>query len=138
MPAKDLYHDAVRTALFRDGWTITHDPFTLTFGLRDVFVDLSAERPLAAEKEGRRIAVEVKSFLGPSELHQFEGALGQYVFYRSLLRRVEPDRKLYLAVPERVVANTLSEPIAQPALEDLDVAIVVFHPQNEVIVRWIR
>ena len=43
MPAKDVYHAAVRNALSKDGWTITHDPYTLTYGQRDVFVDLGAE-----------------------------------------------------------------------------------------------
>ena len=27
--AKDIYHDTVRTALEKDGWTITDDPFNL-------------------------------------------------------------------------------------------------------------
>ncbi len=31
MPAKDTYHDAVRHALVKDGWTITHDPFTISW-----------------------------------------------------------------------------------------------------------
>ncbi len=49
MPAKDLYHDNVRHALVKDGWTITHDPYTLTFGQKSVFVDLGAERILAGK-----------------------------------------------------------------------------------------
>jgi XisH protein len=61
MPAKNLYHDAVVAALIADGWTITDDPLTLSFGGKDLFVDLGAERPtLAAEKAGRNIAVEVQ------------------------------------------------------------------------------
>jgi hypothetical protein len=60
MPAKNIYHDGVARALIADGWTITHDPLTLSFGGKDLFVDLGAERAaLAAEKEGRRIAVEI-------------------------------------------------------------------------------
>ncbi len=50
MPARDIYHDSVKKALIKDGWTITHDPYILTFGQKDVFVDLGAERVLAAEK----------------------------------------------------------------------------------------
>ena len=60
MPARDTYHDAVRNALVKDGWTITDDPFRLKWGERDFFVDLAAERVFAAEKGGRRIAVETK------------------------------------------------------------------------------
>jgi hypothetical protein len=50
MPARDIYHNSVKNALIKDGWTITHDPYTLTFGLRDVFVDIGAERMLALSK----------------------------------------------------------------------------------------
>lgn len=137
MPAKDLYHDLVRKALLKDGWTITHDPFTLTVGPRDVFVDLGAERLLAAEKGPERIAVEIKSFQGASDIRDLEMALGQYVFYRSLLTRLEPGRKLFLAVPVSVFTNTLQEPIARPVLADLSVAVIAFDPQREVIVQWI-
>jgi hypothetical protein len=136
MPAKDLYHDTVKTALVKDGWTITDDPYVLTFGQKNVFVDLGAERVLAAERGGEKIAVEVKSFLSASDIYDFEVALGQYVFYRSLIGRFEAQRRLFLAVPESVFLSTLEEPIARPVLEDLGVALLVFDPQQEVIVRW--
>ena len=69
MPAKDIYHNTVRTALEKDGWTITNDLLTLEIGDRSLFVDLGAEKILAAEKQGRKIAVEVKSFLSFSPVH---------------------------------------------------------------------
>ena len=136
MPAKDFYHDHVRNALQKDGWTVTHDPYTMTFGQKDVFVDLGAERLLAAEKGTERIAVEIKSFQSPSDLRDLEVAVGQYVFYRSLLARFESERKLFLAVPLEVFANTFQEPIARPVLADLAIALVTFDPQQEVIVQW--
>lgn len=46
--AKDIYRDTVRTALQKDGWTITNDPLKLTIGNRSVYVDLEAEKLLAA------------------------------------------------------------------------------------------
>jgi hypothetical protein len=136
MPARDIYHGTVKNALIKDGWTITHDPYTLSFGQRNVFVDLGAEQILAAEKGTEKIAVEVKSFQGDSDIHDFEVALGQYVFYRSLLTRFEAGRRLVLAVSESVFQSTLEEPIARPALEDLGIALLVFDPLQEVIVRW--
>jgi hypothetical protein len=82
MPAKNLYHDLVVRALTADGWAITHDPLTLSFGGRDRFVDLRAERAaLAAEKDGRKIAVEIQSFLGASPVRDLEEAVGQYQIY---------------------------------------------------------
>ena len=83
MPAHDHFHDAVRHALEKDGWIITHDPLHLRFGMVEYFIDLGAERLLAAEKDGDRIAVEIKSFLGKSALSEFHSALGQYIEYRS-------------------------------------------------------
>ena len=54
MPARDRLHNAVKNALIRDGWTITHDPLRLTSGRRNLYVDLGAERLLAAEKGALR------------------------------------------------------------------------------------
>lgn len=137
MPARDKYHNAVRQALVRDGWTITHDPYPLPVLDRTAFVDLGAERPIAAEKSGRKIAVEIKTFLGASELKDLEQAVGQYVFYRSLLERGESDRELYLAVPDAAFVGILSEQIAQPVIQDMRVAFLVFDPQSETIKQWI-
>ena len=136
MPAKDFYHDAAKAALIRDGWTITHDPYTISFGPDRVFVDLGAERALAAEKSGTRIAVEIKSFRGPSELREFELALGQFVLYRSLMARVDPGRTLYLAIPDHVWNDTFQSLITRPPIEDLGLPLFVFRPDEEVIVRW--
>jgi hypothetical protein len=136
MSAKDTYHSSVINALRKDGWTITHDPYTITFGQKDVFVDLGAERLVAAEKGTDRIAVEIKSFQGNSDIRDFENAIGQYVFYRSLLTRFEPGRKIFLAVPFTVFANTFQEPIARPVLVDQAIAVIAFDPHEEVIVQW--
>ena len=137
MPARDFYHDVVKNALIRDGWMITHDPYILSAGLGRVYVDLGAEQPLAAEKAGEKIAVEVKSFRGESELYEFERAIGQYVFYRSLIAEREPERKLFLAVPFTVFEDTFQERITRPVLEELAVPLIVFQPSEERIVRWI-
>ena len=63
MPAKDIYHDAAKNALIKDGWTITNDPYVVSIGKKDLLVDLGAEKLLSAEKGNQKIAVEIKSFL---------------------------------------------------------------------------
>jgi hypothetical protein len=73
--AKDIYHYQIRTALEKDGWIITDDPLTLQFGSRSVFVDLGAKKLLAAEREGQKIAVEIKSFVGKSLVKDWENAI---------------------------------------------------------------
>ena len=100
MSRRDQFHDACKNALIKAGWIITHDPFPLRRGVQNLSVDLGAELPLAAERDGRKIAVEVKSLLGGVEMPEFERALGQYILYRSLLKRAEPERVLYLAMIE--------------------------------------
>lgn len=109
MPKKDVFHDVVRRALEKDGWTIAHDPYRLEFGRIKVYADLGAEAPLGAERDGRKIAVEVKSFIGRSEMTELERAIGQYHFYRFLLIRQEPERGLYLALPKDFAVGLLAE-----------------------------
>jgi XisH protein len=88
MPAKDIYHNAVRNALEKDSWQITKDPFILKWGTRDLYIDLGAEKLIAAEKSGEKIAVEIKSFIGASPVTDLENALGQYILYYDILTRL--------------------------------------------------
>ena len=136
MPAKDKYHDALRNALVKDGWTITDDPFRLVWGKRDFYVDLGAERMVAAEKAGQRIAVEVKSFLGASQMHDLELALGQFLLYRSILEEQDPDRRLFLAIPVEA-AEIFEEPVGQLLISKHMIQAVIFDPDKEEILRWI-
>jgi len=137
MPARDLFHENVRNALVKDGWTVTHDPLALKWGTTDLYVDLGAERLLAAEKENQRIAVEIKSFVSPSEIEDLKNALGQFVLYHDILSRVAPERELYLAVRESTFVSLFEEPIGKLLLENRRVRLLVFDPRTEVIVRWI-
>jgi hypothetical protein len=82
MARRDIYHDTVKRALQKDGWTITHDPFPLQIGNKRLSADLGAERLISAEKGIQKIVVEVKSFVGQSDVKDLEQALGQYVLYR--------------------------------------------------------
>ena len=138
MPQRDIYHDPVKNSLIKDGWTITHDPLTLPFGRRNIYVDLGAEALIGGEKNGRKIAVEVKSFLGVSETTELERALGQYVLYRFLLAREEPDRALYLAISEDAYAGIFSEPEGRELVVAQNLTILVFDPTKEVVVHWIE
>lgn len=137
MPAKDIYHNNVRTALEKDGWTITKDPLPLKIGKRTLSVDLGAEKLFAAEKQGRKIAVEVKSFVSDSPVHDLEQAVGQYIVYEDILQRAEPERIIYLAIRAEVYAEIFSEPIGQILLENKRFKLIVFDSLKETIVRWI-
>jgi hypothetical protein len=136
LAAKDIYHNVVKIALEKDGWTITNDPLRLTIGSRSVYVDLGAEKLFAAEKEGRKIAVEVKSFVNPSPVNDLENALGQYILYSKILEEEQPERVIYLAIPLNVFRDIFSEPIGQILLRKTDLRLLVFDPKKEVIVEW--
>ncbi|MEB3179791.1 MAG: XisH family protein [Nostocaceae cyanobacterium] len=137
MPARDIYHNTVKNALIKDGWTITHDPFKLEIGKKDLYIDLGAEQLIAAEKLERKIAVEVKSFVGKSEVNDLENALGQYILYNDVMVEEQPERALYLAVRETVFNEIFEEPIGKIILKNNRLMLIVFEPQKEVILRWI-
>ena len=136
--AYDIFHETVRHALHADGWTITHDPLIIPFGDTKLYVDFGAERLLAAEKAGRKIAVEVKSFLSRSPVRDLENALGQYLLYQSVLHRREADRVLYLAVPNNAAEGVLSSALGRAALEDYHLRLLVFDPDKEQVAQWIE
>jgi hypothetical protein len=137
MPAKDIYHDTVKNALTKDGWTITHDPLRLQWGPKDLYVDLGAEHLLAAAQGERKIAVEIKSFVGPSLVTDLEHALGQYILYHDIMAHVEPDRVLYLAIRRTIFLDLFAEPIGRVLLDNRRLNLIVFDPRTEVIVQWI-
>lgn len=135
--AKDAYHDMVKIALTKDGWEITHDPLHIESMGFNILIDLGARELIAANKNGRKIAIEIKSFIGPSGVSQFHAALGQFLNYRDALVDVEPDRTLYLAIPQDAYETTFTVPFVQRAVKRYQVSIIVYDPVIEEIVEWI-
>ncbi len=91
--ARDLFHEIVRSAIEKEGWTITDDPLSIRCGGVDLQIDLGAQRLIAAQKAGQKIAVEIKSFVSASKISEFHTALGQFINYRIALRTEDPARK---------------------------------------------
>ena len=138
MPAKDAIHDIVKTALIKDGWKITHDPYTIQYDNTRVYADLGAEKAIAAEKDKRKIVVEIKSFLGLSIMDDLENALGKFVLYRSILRVVEPARQVYLAVSDETFANVLGTASGQIVMRDLALQTVLVDMDKVEVTEWIE
>lgn len=136
MSAKDRFHDAVKKALIKEGWTITHDPLYLDFDSNRIQIDLAGEKLIAAEKGVEKIAVEVKSFLSPSTIYEFHLAVGQCFSYRIALSSQEPDRQIYLAIPIFTYQEFFRRPFAQKTIQEAKIEIVVFDPTEEVITQW--
>jgi hypothetical protein len=139
MPARNIYHDAVVNALVADGWTITDDPLRVSYGQRELYVDLGAERALvAAEKAEQKIAVEIQSFLNRSQVRDLQEAVGQYQVYRVLLAELQPKRALYLAVPRPVYEGVFTERFGQLIVTSLQLRLLVFDAKKETVYRWIN
>jgi len=136
--AKDIFHEEVKEALIKDGWLITHDPLPVAFKGKNVEIDLGAEPVLGAVKENEFIAVEIKSFLGKSLMYSFHNALGQFINYRRMLRNMEPERMLFLAVPIDVYEDFFFHPFGANAIEEENLKILVYDPEQKIIVTWIR
>ncbi len=100
-------------------------------------MDLGAEQLLAANRDEQKIAVEIKSFVGLSEMEDTEKALGQYLLYRSVMTRTEPDRILYLAVHEEIYSDIFEEPLGQLLIEDYQLRLMVFDLNKEEVLKWI-
>ncbi|AFZ02001.1 XisH family protein [Calothrix sp. PCC 6303] len=137
MPAKDIYHDAIKNALIKDGWTIIADPYTIKYEDAELFADLAAEKPVAVERHGQIIIVEVKSFISPSLMRDFELALGQYILYRNLLAVTEPEYKLYLAIKDSIYENFFQRKSIQLTLQQNQLNLIVVDIEQEEIIQWI-
>lgn len=137
VPARDIYHDTVKRALQKDRWTITHDPFPLQIGKKRLSADLGAERLISAERGLQRIVVEVKSFVGQSDVKDLEQALGQYVLYRQILNEMGVERSLYIAISRPTFNSIFTIELGQVFLKNQVVKLIVFDDESEAIVQWI-
>ena len=137
--ARDVFHQQVRNALIKDGWNITHDPLTIRISESvKLQIDLGAEIAFAAERGEEKIAVEIKSFIGDSDISSFHTALGQYLNYCQALEEQEPDRLVYLAIPVDTYYDFFQLPFIQRTLKRYQVKLVVYDPKLEEIMSWIN
>ncbi|WP_072619254.1 XisH family protein [Spirulina major] len=135
--ARDIFHDLVKSALEQEGWTITADPYRLKWERVKFEIDLAAERILAAERGHEQIAVEIKSFVNPSVVTDFYGALGQFLSYRLVLQEVDPQRILYLAIPLETYQRFFQTSFANLAIQEYQLKLIVYDSNVGGLVKWI-
>lgn len=134
MPAKDKYHDTVIRALQKDGWIITKEQVSFPVGGRNLWVDLQAEK----EKDERIILIEIKGFENiASPIAHLQQLLGQYVLYRVAVQVWKLNYPIYVAVPTPTYNSFFQEEIVKLAIQSIDMKLVVFDPNVEVITKWI-
>jgi hypothetical protein len=84
MPKRDTIHNLVKHALIKEGWVVTDDPYVISYGERFLFVDLGATESelngiegqvIGAERDNKRIALEIKDFRSQSVITDLERAI---------------------------------------------------------------
>ena len=137
MPIRDSIHEPVKQAFIKDGWEITYDPYVISYGERFLFVDLGASSMIGIKQGTKDIAIEIKEFRGQSQIADLEQAIGQYTLYRLLLNQVDPEREVYLAIPEETYNDIFSEPIGKLAIAQLSLKLVIVNLAKQEISQWI-
>lgn len=117
---------------------ITDDPYVIQYRRTVLYADLGAERPVAVERDGQKLVVEVKSFIGASKIQDLKEALGQYDIYRYLLEEVAPDRKLYIAISKAAYNSFFTQDITQLILKKHQLPTIVVDLDSEEIMQWIN
>jgi XisH protein len=135
--ARDRFHYIVRNALEKDGWEITSDPYVINIDDVDFEIDLAAEQLLGAQKEGQKIAIEIKSFISPSNVSEFHTALGQFLNYRDALDKIEPDRLLYLAVRLQTYETFFQRKFIVSSITKYQLRLMIYDVEKEVICQWL-
>ncbi len=138
MPAKDVIHETVKTALIKDGWKITHDPYTIRMGDTNVFADLGAEKVIAAEKGTRKIVVEIKSFIGLSMMDELEKAIGKFELYKAWVAETDPERTVYLAVSETTFNDVFDTIGGRVLIERLKIKLLLVALTKREVTKWIE
>lgn len=129
------HYSTVKDALIKDGWTMTDHWLRLQRG-KELYIDLSGEQFLTAQKENRKIAVVVKDFNGYSDIVDLQNALGQYFLYRNIFEETAPDLTLYLAVHEETFMTVFEKSLGQLIIRKNQLKLIVFNKTEEVIVKW--
>jgi hypothetical protein len=135
--AKDFFYDIFKEILLSSGWKITHDPYQVRVGSIGYEIDFGAEKLIGAEKDDKKIAIELKSFVGPSNINEFHKAVGQFNDYFVILEILDPSRILYLAIPEKIWNTFFQEIVIQKAIQRVQAKVIIYNPSTKKIVKWI-
>lgn len=80
----------------------------------------------------------MKSFLGDSLIYDFHGALGQMLVYQVNIKLQDPERMLYLAIPQPTFDKMNQQRIFEVVMERYQINVLVYDPVQKQITQWIR
>jgi len=93
---------------------------------------------IGAQRENEKIAVEIKSFSGLSDVDDFEDTLGQFLLYKLALVEREPDRVLFLAMPKDYYKSFFDDSFFVQVLKTYLVNLIVYDFRQIKIEQWIK
>lgn len=137
MPARDLYHDAVKSALIKDNWAIAADPYLIQCEDIDLAADIADARPIASERDGQKIVVEIECFVGRSLMTDFHQAVGRYKLYQMLLEKTAPEYELYLAIDDIICENFFRREGIDFLVRSSQIKFFAVNIEKGAIVQWI-
>ena len=80
----------------------------------------------------------MKSFIGPSTINEFHRAVGQFNDYSVALEIQDPERVLFLAIPNDIWVRFFQKQVIQKSLERIKAKILVYNPNSNIVVEWIK
>lgn len=101
-------------------------------------VDLGAERLIAANKDQEKILVEVKSFIAQSKVYAWHSIVGQFENYLMALEKQEPNRELYLALPDLILDEFFETKFVQDSIQRHNMKIIIYDTTENKIIKWIK
>ncbi len=66
-----------------------------------------------------------------------EQTIGQYVLYRMLLNKIDPEREIYLAVTDIIYDEIFNESIGKLVINELSMQLIIIDSKQKDIKRWI-
>ena len=81
--------------------------------------------------------MEVKSFISRSAVSDFHTALGECINYQFALEEVEPDRKLYLAIPDAIYHSFFQRRFIQSVIQRTQLKLFTYDEIQEVVCQWL-
>lgn len=128
--ADDLVLPNLQESLIKDGWTLRAKAPTIRTKGKYYLTDV------AAEKEGQKIIVEVKSWLSTSFNPDWFGAFGQYLTYQEVILAERLNYKLYLAVPENIYNQHFINPFIQSMVTKYSMNLLIFDLNTNTVAAW--